>query len=343
MIARLITHTLAGSALILFSLATAATPARADAPATYTVPLSISLESWPYPYPVQFLPVKFENQDLRMAYMFVPAAHKPAKGTVTLLHGKNFDGSYFANTAQILTDAGYDVLIPDQIGFGRSSKPEIPYSFDLLAAYTLQLLDHLHINQTALVGHSTGGMLAVRLARSYPGRVSKLILENPIGLEDYRTLVPPVTTDEWYQQELANTDPAKIRAFLQRYFVTWKPEYEAFVEKRARIALSGEYPRYCKAAAVTYQMIYQQPVCYDFPLIQQPTLLALGAQDRTAIGKDKVAAEFASKLGNYPELGKSAAKTIPAATLKLFDSCGHIPHLEQPEAYHAALLDFLKK
>lgn len=311
-------------------------------PTSYTEPLSSTLESWPYPFPVRYLPVTFENQDLRMAYMYAQTQQATLRGTVILLHGKNFDGSYFTNTVNALNAAGYNVLIPDQIGFGRSSKPDIPYSFDLLAGYTLQLMDNLKIDRAAVVGHSTGGMLAVRLARQAPDRITRLILENPVGLEDYRTFFSPVSTDIWYQQELKNTDPDKIRAFLKRYFVTWRPEYEAFVEKRARIALSGEYPRFCKASALTYQMICQQPVVYEFPLIQQPTLLAIGSHDRTAIGKDKVSSEVAARMGNYPELAKAAAKAIPRATLKIFDQSGHIPHLEQPEDYHRELLAFLE-
>ena len=236
----------------------------------YAKPLGIALEEWNYPFPVQFFNLEIENQPLRMAYMDIAAPGAGNGRSVLLLHGKNFSGEYWENTIRALNAAGYRVIVPDQIGFGKSSKPDIAYSFDLLAEQTARLLDHLGVPQTAVAGHSMGGMLAVRFARNYPQRTTHLILENPIGLEDYRFKVPPQSTQKALETELNNTDPAKIRAFLQRYFVMWKPEYERFVEMRSRITHSGEYPRWAKAAALTYQMIYQQPVRHEFSLHYAP-------------------------------------------------------------------------
>jgi pimeloyl-ACP methyl ester carboxylesterase len=71
---------------------------------------------------------------------------------------------------EALTTAGYRVVVPDQIGWGKSSKPDIHYSFHLLAANTATLLDHLGVGQVSVLGHSTGGMTATRFT-----------LMNPIG------------------------------------------------------------------------------------------------------------------------------------------------------------------
>src|SRR5271168_1777889 len=152
--------------------------------------LGIALEGYPYPWPVHFLPLTIEGQDVRMAYMDVPpavtshaASHATSQATadapcIVLLHGKNFGGYYWADTARALSAAGYRVVIPDQIGWGKSSKPEIRYSFQFLAANTARLLDSLGVAKAAVLGHSTGGMLAVRFALMYPERVSRLILED---------------------------------------------------------------------------------------------------------------------------------------------------------------------
>ena len=311
---------------------------------TYSTPLGIALEEYPYPYPVRYLPLQTEGEPVRMAYMDVPARARIAGRTpVVLLHGKNFYGAYWENTIRALTNAGHRVIVPDQIGFGKSSKPDIPYSFDFLAANTVRLLDVLGVPRAAVVGHSMGGMLAVRLARNFPQRVSHLVLENPIGLEDYRFKVPPQSTARAYEGELANTDTAKIRAFLRRYFVTWQPEkYERFVEVRSRLALSGEYPRWARSSALTYQMIYQQPVRHEFALLRLPTLLVIGQEDRTAIGRDLVDAETAKTLGQYPLLGRAAARDIPGSRLVELPSVGHIPHLEATERFHESLLSFLR-
>lgn len=315
----------------------------AETPAAYTTPLGIALEEYPYPYAVQFLPLEIEGKQQRMAYMDVPPTGDANGRAVVLLHGKNFYGAYWQNTIAALAHAGYRVVVPDQIGFGKSSKPDdVAYSFDLLAANTARLLDHLKVNRAAVVGHSMGGMLAVRFARSYPGRTTHLILENPIGLEDYRLKVPPQTTEQLLASETAETTE-QTRAYRKSYFVRWLPAYERFVEVAARLKLSGEFPRYARAAALTSQMIYQQPVRHEFRLIQAPTLLVIGQADRTAIGKNRVPQSVARTMGQYPQLGRQAARDIPRSRLVELNNVGHIPHLEAPDAFHSALLGFLQK
>jgi len=308
----------------------------------YTTPLGIALDEYPYPYPVQFLTLNIDGQQLRMAYMDVAPKGWDGKRAVVLLHGKNFYGSYWENTIKALTAAGYRVIVPDQLGFGKSAKPEIDYSFDLLARNTVHLLDQLQVKQAVILGHSMGGMLAVRLARNYPERVSRLVLEDPIGLEDYRFFVPPQATSQLYEIEM-NMTPEKYRAFVKRYFFKWRPEYERFVETRCRESLSGEFPRYARAAALTFQMIYRQPVRHEFSLIKPPTLLVVGLKDRTTVGRGRVPEEILKDKGRYDLLGKAAAQDIPNCRLVEIPEVGHIPHLEAPEQFHRALLDFLEK
>jgi pimeloyl-ACP methyl ester carboxylesterase len=310
---------------------------------TYTKPLGIAMDEWDYPHPVQFLELTLDGERVRMAYMDVaPRAAGQAPQTVVLLHGKNFWGAYWEQTIRALSEAGFRVVVPDQVGFGKSGKPDVLYSFDLLAANTLKLLDELKVDKAAVVGHSMGGMVAVRIARNFPERVTHLVLENPIGLEDYRRGgVPPRSFEQVYENELAQT-PEKIRSYFKTYFVEWRPEYERLVEPPARITLSGEFPRWAKASALTFQMIYQQPVRHEFPLIQARTLLVIGQADRTAVGKAFASAADQKTLGNYPELGKAAEKDIPKAQLVELPGVGHIPHLEAADKFHAALLDFLR-
>lgn len=318
--------------------------------------LGIALESYPYPWPVHFLPLTIEGQDLRMAYMDVPPAPQAAgtaeiaAGTETqgeravmLLHGKNFGGYYWAETARALSAAGYRVLIPDQIGWGKSAKPEIRYSFQLLAANTLRLLDALGIRRTAVIGHSTGGMLAVRFALMYPERVTRLVLEDPIGMEDYRVNIPPQTDETLYQAELSNTDPAKIRAFYAHYFAHPRPEvYEPLAEVQIRVTHSGEYPRWARASALAYQMIYQQPVRYEYRLLIPPTLVIVGDQDHTVPLGAYAAPEARARMGNFVELGRAAARDIPHGSLVVIAGAAHIPHIEKADEFQRALLAFLR-
>src|SRR5579883_1366022 len=88
----------------------------ADAPRE---PYGIDLEGFAYPYPVSFLPVVNDGEQLRMAYMDVKPA-QPNGRSVVLLHGRNFPASYWAPVIKMLTETGYRVVVPDQIGFGKS-------------------------------------------------------------------------------------------------------------------------------------------------------------------------------------------------------------------------------
>lgn len=305
-------------------------------------PLSISLEGYDYPFPVNFLPISVEGQDLRMAYMDVQPKGAGNGKAVLLLHGKNFFGAYWRDTIAFLTENGFRVIVPDQIGFGKSSKPNIHYSFHALAANTKQLLDTLGIKEVTIVGHSMGGMLATRFALMYPETATRLVLENPIGLEDYRAFVPYISVDEQYRNELKATADA-IRAYHTTYFVSWLPQYGEYAEVAVRQRLSGEYPRLAMSAALTYEMIYEQPVCHEFAAITAKTLLVIGQSDRTVVGKARVKKELLPHVGQYPELGRKVARQIPGAQLVEIANTGHIPHMERKDAFHEALLDFLKQ
>jgi pimeloyl-ACP methyl ester carboxylesterase len=326
----------------LLAPASVAVGQESKSPADTSQALGIGLESYAYPYPVQFMDITIQGQPLRMAYMDVSASGPASGRTVVLMHGKNMGGYYWANTIDVLRKNGFRVIVPDQIGWGKSSKPDIRYSFDLLAANTKQLLDHLSIRKVAVIAHSTGGMLAVRFARTYPEMIEKLILEDPIGLEDYRRNIPPQSDDSLFQQELGNTDPQKIRAFFARYFVNQSlPCIEPLADVVIRVTHSGEWPRWAKASALTYQMIYQQPVIYEYDLLQRTVLIIVGDHDHAVPGIQFAAPEVRKAMGNFPELAQQAAKRIPKGSAIVVPNCGHIPHLEQPAVFHDAVLKFL--
>jgi pimeloyl-ACP methyl ester carboxylesterase len=323
------------------SLFATAVASAQDNPPSYEVPLGIALESYAYPHAVKMLALENEGQAVRMAFMDVPPTGNANGRTALLMHGKNFASDYWENAIQALAAAGYRVVVPDQIGFGKSSKPEMRYSLDLLAGNTLKLLDSLGIDKVALIGNSMGGALAIRFANLYPARVSHLVLENPIGLEDYHLAIPPQSTEALTKIEMAQT-PESYRKFIQSYFPQWRPEFEKYVEPVLRVRLSAEYPRYAKVSALTYQMVYDQPVKYDLPLIKVPTLLLIGQLDRTVFGRRFAPPESIKSMGNFPVLGKEAAKAIPGARLVELDGVGHVAHLEAPDRFKAAVLDFLK-
>src|SRR5215204_2095377 len=79
-----------------------------------------------YPFEVKYFPLTLEKQNVEMAYMDV-AAEKPNGETVILFHGKNFNGYYWKDVISMLKRRGYRVIVPDQIGWGKSSRPNLHY------------------------------------------------------------------------------------------------------------------------------------------------------------------------------------------------------------------------
>jgi pimeloyl-ACP methyl ester carboxylesterase len=295
-----------------------------------------------YPYPVQFFDLSTKLQALRMAYLDVQPS-KPNGHSVLLLHGKNFSAAAWASTIALLSERGYRVIAPDQIGFGKSTKPtSYPFSFAGLADNTRALLASLGIERSAVVGHSMGGMLATRYALQFPESVEKLVLVNPIGLEDYSVLVPHRSVEAWYEDELKAT-PESIRAYQRNayYAGEWKPEYEALASMQMRMTKHPEYARVAWCSALLYDMILTQPVVNQFPLLRVPTGLIIGTRDKTALGKAFAKPEVASGMGDYTQLGKRARDAIPGAELIEIDGAGHIPQVESFDRYSDALLSLL--
>lgn len=308
-----------------------------DAPAVKD--LGPRLERAEYPYPVAMFPVESQGQSLEMAYMDVKPT-KPNGRTVVLLHGKNFCGAYWGATAERLRGEGYRVVIPDQIGFCKSSKPRgYQYSFHQLAANTHALLASLGVDKATVVAHSMGGMVGARYALMFPQGVEKLVLVDPIGLEDWKAKgVPWRSVDDWYRGEL-KTSYASIRAYqLKSYYDgQWKPEYDPWVVMQAGMYEGSGKEAAAWAGALTYDMIFTQPVVYEFPQIRVPTVLIIGQRDRTAVGRDAAPSDVQAKLGDYPVLGREAAERIPGAKLIPLEGLGHSPMLEAPERFYKAL------
>jgi pimeloyl-ACP methyl ester carboxylesterase len=310
------------------SAASAATiPSYAD-----VKPGSITYEDVPYPYPVHYLSFTTYGQDVRMAYMDVPPAGRSNGHTVVLFHGMNFGGFYWGETARVLANEGFRVVITDQIGFGRSSKAIIPYNFSDMALNTRRILLHLNLAKVAIVGHSMGGMLAARFSTQYPDMVERLVIYNPIGLADLRFNRPATSIDEAYKRNLS-AGYEQLGASYRRYFShnpsAWKPEYEQWIRQRYAMTLGAEWPRLAMVQSLLGQMTYNDPVVYDWANIKSPTFVYGGREDGEG---------FAERM-------KYIADTIPGGKgrLHLIPGIGHVPHFEAPEKFYPPLVAFLKE
>jgi pimeloyl-ACP methyl ester carboxylesterase len=325
---------------VLKRWAVAATMALAGATSAAADPM---LADFPYPFPVQTFALHSQRQDLSMAYMDV-APERPNGRTVVLMHGKNFCGATWEGVMRPLLAAGYRVVVPDQIGFCKSSKPQAyQFGFHQLASNTKALLDKIGVERPVILGHSMGGMLAARYVLSYPQAVSGLIMVNPLGLEDWRAEgVPGVTIDQMYAGELRTSAETLKRYQLNTYYAgQWKPEYDRWITMQASMYQGPGRELVAWNQALTSDMIFNQPVVHEFGLIKAPTVLILGERDNTASGKDRAPPEVAARLGKYAELGPKTVARIPGSKLVNFPDLGHSPQVQAPERFNSALIEAL--
>ena len=188
-----------------------------------------------------------------------------------------------------------------------------------------------------VIGHSMGGMLAARFATQFPKAVERVVIYNPIGLTDGRFERPMTPIDEAYQQNL-KTDYQSTRAGLSRYVAhnpkAWNDEFETYTRIRYSWTLSADWPRLAMVQALIGQMLYADPVVYDWAHIQVPTLAFGGAEDM-----------LLGPASSFQERMQFLAKSIPNGNgrVLLIPGLGHVPHLEAPEKVLPPLVAFLKE
>lgn len=300
------------------------------------------LSNYKYDFTTQFFDIESQQLSLKMAYIYLPP--KTDKPVVTLMHGKNFNAHYWTSTALLLQSLGYGVLMPDQIGFGKSAKPiNYQYSFAALAHHTHALLKSLNITKSIVLGHSMGGMLASRFALMYPNTTEKLILMNPIGLENYLEYVDYKDTNFFYKSELAKT-PAGVKKYQQKnyYDGQWNSQFESLTHFITGQIQGPDKELVAWVNAKTYDMIFTQPVITEFSNFKMPVKLIIGTRDRTGPGRNWKKQGVNYELGRYDKLGKSAAALIPNSELFELNNLGHLPHIEDFTRFKNVLLKALE-
>jgi pimeloyl-ACP methyl ester carboxylesterase len=266
---------------------------------------------------------------------------QPNGRIAVLLHGRNFCAATWESSINALRDAGFRVIAPDQIGFCKSSKP-VHYQFSIqqLATNTNALVKSLGIDRAVYIGHSFGGMTAIRYALMFPDAVQQLVLVNPIGLEDWQAKGAPYLEidKELIIERQTNFDSIKEYERRIYYAGRWRPQYDRWVEMLAGMFTGPGGEIVSRVQARIFDMAFTQPVVHEFERVRSPTTLMIGQLDRTALGANRAPPDVAKTLGNYPELGREAARRIPNAKLIEFPHLGHAPQIQAPDEFHAALL-----
>jgi len=189
--------------------------------------------------------------------------------------------------------------------------------WDLLVYYG-ELFDRLELSGPALVGHSFGGMLACEIAATLPGRVSKLVLIDPLGL--WRDDLPVKNWMLLAEQERGRALFADPDAEAAQRFFSLPDEHEARVKAQASFIWSQ---------ACTGKFVWPIPdrgLRKHIHRLGMPTLIIWGRDDGI------VAPAYAQEFG----------ARIAGSRTELIDRAGHLPHLEQPERVARLVRDFLQ-
>jgi pimeloyl-ACP methyl ester carboxylesterase len=301
------------------------------------------LEGFDYPFPVHMFRAVVQGQSVEMAYMEL-APQRPNGRTVVLLHGKNFCGASWGDTARVLAAGGYRVIVPDQIGFCKSSKPQgFQYSLYGMADMTADLLRARGVTRATLVGHSLGGMIAMRMAIAMPQLLDQMVLVDPLGLADRLAQgVPYIGVDRAAGLERKKT-PASMRSYqlASYYHGVWHRDYDRWIDMMAGMYAGPGRDAVIDAQARTTEMIETQPVNYEFARIAVPTILMIGTLDHNVFGKSWAPPEIGNQLPESSTLGDKAAARMRHARFVPLDGLGHVPQIEDPARFQVALIQAL--
>src|ERR1700752_628962 len=239
--------------------------------------------------------------------------------TVILLHG--LGGSTVAWQFNIAPLAEkYHVIVPDQIGFGKSDKPLVYYRILPYVDFLDQFCKQLKIERASLVGNSMGGWIAAAFTAAFPDRVDKLVLVDAAGYTPPKDL----DTRTFYGLNPTTREGMKVlvaKVFYNKAFLTDAAIDQAIA---ARLAAGDGYT----INSITESIIRGEDFLDDtVKSIKRPTLIIWGRQD-----------------GLVPLAeGERFNKDIAGSKLVVFDQCGHVPNIEKAGEFNAAVLKFLSE
>ncbi len=253
---------------------------------------------------------------------------------LVLLHGDSTSALDWSWVLPTLA-ATHRVYAPDFPGFGDSAKPNREYSPDFLAQFVVDFLNALGVERAVLVGNSLGGLVALRLALSHSEQVPALVLVDSSGLGHSVTPLLSQLTLPWYGEAASawcrTPIGAKQRSWLRAALFFAHPTQvpAAWLAEQERMA---QTPGYMEAtlSSLRFQLnvIGQREVLLDsLGQLKMPTLVVWGTDDQV-FPKDQA---------------QAAVSRLQQGHLALIPDCGHIPQVERPELFSAALTEFLTK
>ncbi|HEX8503153.1 MAG TPA: alpha/beta fold hydrolase [Pyrinomonadaceae bacterium] len=237
---------------------------------------------------------------------------------VVLLHGLGGNSANWAFNTPALAQK-FRVIVPDQVGFGRSDKPLINYRVGTYVDFLDKFLEGLKVERAALVGNSLGGWIAAAYALKYPQKVERLVLVDAAGF------APP---KEFDLSALAGLNPstreqARRLAGMVFFNPLFKSDAAVDAVLEQRMTAGDGY-----TIQSLVESIHRGEDMLDGRLgaIKQPVFIVWGRED----GLTPLARE-----------GERFRKELPQAQFVVFDNCGHVPQVEKAAEFNAAVLKFL--
>jgi triacylglycerol lipase len=238
---------------------------------------------------------------------------------VILLHGLGGNATNWAFNVGALAQK-FRVIVPDQLGFGGSGKPLINYRVGTYVDFLDGLYKELKIERASLVGNSMGGWIAAAYTLAHPERVERLALVDAAGFAppanfDMRLLSKLNPSTREGMKELASL------VFYNKQLFTSDAAVDLMLTQRITAGDGYTIQSLSESIARREDMLDGR-----LAAIKQPTLIIWGREDG---------------LTPLAEYGERFKREIPGARLLVFDACGHVPQVEKPSAFNAALLEFL--
>ena len=252
---------------------------------------------------------------------------------MVLLHGAG-DNSLDWRWVMPSLAATHRVYAPDLPGSPDSDRPPADYSPAFFGRFVAGFLDALGIERAAMVGNSLGGLVALRVALSEPARVGALVLVDSAGLG--RAVNPAFTSVNvpglgeaampFWRTPIGAHQRAWGRTALLFAHPPGSVPREWLAEQRRLARSPGYLEAHLSVLRALVRPLGQRDVLVErLPSLEVPTLVVWRARDRV-----------------FPEShAREAAARLREGSLAVIPNCGHMPHVECPERFLAALDGFL--
>lgn len=247
---------------------------------------------------------------------------------LVLLHGFTGSAADWRKHALVFAKQHYQVIAIDVLGYGLSDAPEEAerYSFAHLTKDFVAILDQLNIKETALLGYSMGGRMALHLALTVPERISGLVLESASpGLATESERRARIESDNALADRIEREG---VEAFVDYWekLPLWNSQSQLPEAIRAtqRAARLHNNPRGLANSLRGAGTGVQESLWEWLPSLKIPTLLIAGELDQ-----------------KFSDIARQMAEKLPIAQLTIVAGAGHNVHLERPEEFENLVMEFL--